>query len=715
MKQLLDKLRTIPLQPLFVVALMLVLIYLVMRDIGTYPTVFGDEWTYSSYSRLTPFRQTLLPSYLYFSLFGITAGCGDSFLACARVINAVLFVAAAPFIYTIARRIASGPVAAAVALLSIAGPANSYTAYFMPEAMYFLAFWMFSAAVFAFFERQSWRRLLVGAVLLGLMAMIKVHALFLVPGYCCFLLYAAYAQRDAGGAARWMRRGLALAAVALLVALAVRLAAGYLFAGRHGLDLLGQMYTNQASEHAGVGSRIPLALGNLAGHALALALLAGLPLAAFVLHGSHAALRARAGKTATAVLMYALLMLGVLLAVTVLFTAAVAGHGSESSARLHMRYYDFALPLFLIFAGSHITRALPAVALHRKLLAALPLAALIVVAYLKLLPAFRPIYVDSPALYGYTADPDWFDLLTGVALLALAVWVVDLRRGAQLFVFVFTPLFAVTAGGQVNNVLRTFLQPDANVRAGIFARHYLTASEIERLTIVGDDASALFKTRFFIDSTHVQLLILPQGQPIAANALPAGPHSLLLIGDYPAPPNMVSRVARRDFALLQSAPDPREAYAINFAAPDPDRERVRVQGLSDQEPWGRWSNAKTVRIEFGQPLPREMSLRLDARAFGPNTQDDFVVRIGQQARTVRLSEQRQTVRLPFHTSGSDRLISIEVPHPASPSRLGQGADARELGIALYSMAVDSGAGEDAQAAVAVRPSVDLAGRPGRAP
>jgi phosphoglycerol transferase len=672
-------------------AMLLLMLYLVMRDIGIFSTVFGDEWTYSSFSRLTAYKDTLMPSYLYFSLFGVTSQCGDSFLECSRIINAILFVSAAPFIYAIARRVTTRNVAAAVALLSIAAPANSYTAYFMPEAMYFLAFWIFSSAVFAFVEHSSRRRLAASAVLLGLMAMIKVHALFLVPAYCCFLFYAAYAGRSEAGAARWIRRGLGWIALALGVALTVRMVGGYLFAGTHGLGLLGQMYTSQASANAGVSARIPQALGNLKGHVMALALLVGMPLAALVMQGAHVRTRTQADKTATALLAYTVLMLGALLGVTVLFTAAVAGHGAESNARLHMRYYDFILPLFLIFAGAQVTRTLPAPSRTRRLMVAVPLAALIVYANFALLPAFQPNYIDSPELYGFTVDRGLFDVLTGVALLALAAWVIEIRRGAQLFVFVFTPLFCVVAGGQLNTVLSSFKVPDTYVKAGVFARHYLRPDELKRLILVGDDAALLFKTRFFIDDTRVQLLILPHGQPIATKDLPTGPgpYWLMVLGDYPVPPGVVSHVKRREFALLQSPPDPREAHTIDFAVPESDPDRVRIKGVSDIEPWGgRWSNAKTVQIEFAQPLPGEMTLRLDAGAYGPNVDQDFVVRIGQQAQTVRLSLKHQVVRLPFHTSGSDRLISIEVPQPVAPRQLGDGLDSRELGISLYSMAVE---------------------------
>jgi phosphoglycerol transferase len=683
--------------------LLLAFLYIVMRDAGVYPTVFGDEWTYSSFARLTAYKDALLPSYLYFSLFGMTSQCGDSFLACSRILNAVLFVAAAPFIFTIARRVATRNVAAVIALLSIAGPANSYTAYFMPEAMYFLFFAIFSASVFAFLDRSSRRWLVASAVVLGLMALIKVHALFLVPGYCCFLVYAAWAARGDEGGARWMRRAAGWIALTLALALAVRMVGGYLFAGSHGFGLLGQMYSSQASANSGVAARIPQALSNLWGHVMALALLAGVPLAAMVLHGAHA--RLRSDRTTTALLAYSVLMLGALLAVTVLFTAAVAGNGSESNARLHMRYYNFVLPLLLIFAGAQIERTLPVLSRHRRLLVALPLAGLVVYANLALLPAFQPNHVDSPELYGLTHQRGLFDLLSATALLALAAWAVDMRRGAQLFVFVFAPMLAVVGAGQVNELFSGFRVPDQYVKAGLLARHYLAPEDTGQLVLVGSDAATLFKTRFLIDDTRVKLLVLPQGEQIKRQALPAGPYWLMVMGDYKTPPGVRSHVKQANFALLQSPPDPGKIHSIQFARPASGPDAIRLTGVGDAEAWGRWSTAKTVQIEFAQPLPGAVSLLLDAAAFGPNEHQDFVVRIGLHEQRVRLGMVRTTVRLPFDNDGGERAISIEVPQPVSPSQLGQGADLRQLGIALFSLVVEGAGAARADAGVASAPAV----------
>jgi hypothetical protein len=115
-----------------------------VRSQGINPTVFADEWYYSKMARLQPLAEAIVPSYLYLWLFGATNACGDGFLECARGANALLFVAGAPFLYLTARSVTGRGTAAAIALLATLAPLNLFTAYFMPETMYYFGFCVLS-------------------------------------------------------------------------------------------------------------------------------------------------------------------------------------------------------------------------------------------------------------------------------------------------------------------------------------------------------------------------------------------------------------------------------------------------------------------------------------------------------------------------------------------------------------------------------------------
>jgi phosphoglycerol transferase len=112
-------------------------------------------------------------------------------------------------------------------------------------------------------------------------------------------------------------------------------------------------------------------------------------------------------------------------------------------------------------------------------------------------------------------------------------------------------------------------------------------------------------------------------------------------------------------------------------------DRVYLEGFASPEASGRWSISKEPRLRFYQPLPAELTLRLSGHAFASNVGQDIVVRIAggsSQAFRFLSTDSTQEVRLtnPWLASA----ITLVIPDPQSPKRLGFGDDERELGIAL---------------------------------
>jgi len=667
---------------LFLFALLATYLYLVLRSAGLYPTVFSDEWSYSSFTRLMPFRDTQVPSYLYYTVYRLTSYCGDGFLECARLINAAFYVGAAPLIYLVARLYTTPRMAALVAVLAILTPSNTYTSYFMPEAMYFCGFWLFSWTVLRAQGRTDVRAVMLSSALLGLLAMVKVHGLFLVPGYLVYLVYIAFAQRQPGG--RWLRQAVLLVTAALLTAAAVRLAVGYLYAGRNGLYLLGTLYANQAQTRPGLDVLVRLALVSLQGHLMALALMFGVPLAAAALQCCSSRQRHGAARGSNTLLAYAALMIPSLVAVTALFTAMVAGSGSESGARLHMRYYDFALPLLLILAGAQLTTQRDTLSWRHRLAAALPLLLLVGAAGAYLIPDYTPNYIDSPTLFGMTQKAPGLHVLTGVALAALLLWVAHARNGMRLFIYLFLPLALLVSTHRLNLYTRGAYQPDAYVKAGQYAHQYLSRGDADQLTIVGGDFANLLKSRFFVDNTNVALLQVAPGQPIPLAQLAHPNGWLLVVGDYPLPEGALRHSGFRDYTLARLNPGA-DGRLYRFA--ETEDYSMRSTGLSGYEDWGRWSDSALVTLTFAQPLPRKLLLRLDVAAYGPNASQAFLVAAGGQPVALRAQGSHAVRELRLETDGEARSLTITVPQPTSPHEQGLSADQRKLCIALYSIEV----------------------------
>jgi phosphoglycerol transferase len=665
-----------------------VFVFLLFRNLGLHPSVFSDEWSYSLSSRLMKLSSASTPLYLYYFVYRLTRHCGVEFLECARVLNALFFVAAAPLIYAVARKVASKPLAVLVALLSLIGPINTYTAYFMPEAMYFFVFWILTC--FTLSDRQRWpgRYGAVLGLLLAVLMLIKVNAIFLVPGVAAFIVDRYLRDRSPFR----VRSALTALGYMLVTIIIVRLGVGYISAGTAGLHVLGTKYGALADSSVGSARFSHMTtgiLGVLRGHLMALALLFGLPLAAMVTLVRRRDDKSEGDAELQAIAAYSLALLVILLIVVAYFTTSIIGEGPyESLARLHMRYYNFLFPLFLIIVAGQVSikdgrRNNYVVGISVALLAAFILYAL-----KSLLPLYSPSIVDSPELYGVTAVRVVFVIVAILAVLSMVGWAWNQRRGAQLFLFVFLPVSVLCSTTVDNSYLRGRLKADVYDRAGVFARDELEKDERAKLIVVGSELASLYRVLFYVDEPEATALAIAPGAPFDRNAIPSDRKWVLVMGDHALPADVVEQISGDGYVLFRLPEKSADGQAlagertIDFTHPFRFGLVKRISGLSVAQPFGRWSDSRAVKIDLFEPLPRWFDLCLTASAFGPNVQQPFEIGIGDEAKVFRLPSTPSEVCLPFNTSGGESTIAIEVPQPTSPKQLGMGSDERMLGIAL---------------------------------
>ena len=655
-------------------------VFLVGRGIGIYPVVFADEWSYSSFSRLLPLSEAGVPSYLYLLLYGTTSTCGDGFLECARVLNCVFVVVAMPFIYQVARLVCGPLLACLVAVLAVLGPINTYAIYFMPEAMYFMGFWMLTWLVLT---RDKWPAPAFGLAVGfagGLLSLVKVHALFILPALVAYGFCLPFLRQDEG---RW-RRALAIACAIAAAFLATKFLLGYLLAGKAGLSLFGSLYGAQAAGASGGAAAravalAPKALSSLAGHVMALGVLFTLPLACVVTGLPVRLPRDGSGADAAPrIRLYTALVLATLVAVVAVFTAGAEGSGPlETAGRLHMRYYNFALPLLLVVAAAEFRSQADAGALRG--LGAGILVAVAGYAAFALVPAYTPSMVDSPELRGVTGRVGLFTAIGVLSIVATIAWVLRPRWGAALFLFVLVPVIAVTGTLKVGQEVRQRKTPDLYDEAGQFGRRYLGA-DVARLTVVAPHPAPLLRALFHLDSIHAGAHQQPEGTKLVLQQFPKDTAWLLLIGKYELEDGQRSSLDFGKYSLVHVARERR----LDFRAAEWPGV-THKSGLSWPEPWGTWTNGRDVMIEFATTLPRRFELTLIGHAFGAN--GTFPVRVGGTTRTFQLPAEDAASSAVFETDGNERIIRISVPHPAVPQALGLGDDPREIGLGLRQLTI----------------------------
>jgi phosphoglycerol transferase len=522
-------------------------VLMLLRNTGLQPSIFHDEYTYSTFSRLHPLSEAPIPGYLYLWIYSFTNRCGDGFLECARIFNALFFTAGAIFIFLTARKVASGPVAVLAAAFAIFGPLGIYTVYFMPESLYFLGFWIFVWKLMDLNADSGSREWLLTGFLFGCLSLIKPHSLLLIPAVAVYI-WVICREQD-GGTARRVKNLVSFGAATA----AAKFPIAFLFAGKAGFTIFGPFY-NQFADRGTQGPDVYLKLLefaslSLAGHIMIVALLYGVPLFIAVSIASNSA---GGGENAPSAPLKRISLFAVLVALNlILATAAFTGlasSNSEDKFALHMRYYNFALPLFYIVAGA----AMSAKSLNPNLFSRLFLALLTGLA------AWAACTLMSPFLAGYLHSPEFYTLQNGLfpVFAAMSIFTLGLcfrraDRGTSLYFCLLAPLFVLSSFDMIEKARSGSLVPEVADRAGLFARNYLSGEERDKLVILGSDIQ---RAAFHVDSPGVVVNWTPGGWKRGAFALPPEKEWILFVGVEPPPGDFFSEaVPMNGFTLARIA------------------------------------------------------------------------------------------------------------------------------------------------------------------
>lgn len=673
--------------PVVVAAIMaFTLVALMVRSMGLYPGVLGDEYTYSSMARLMPLSAAYIPDYLYLAIYKATNLCGRGFMECSKLFNTLFFVAAAPFIYLTARRFCGSRISVLIVALSMLGAVNSYTAYFMPEPLFFLSFWVGVCYFMSLDAQSSVREWAVFGFIMGCSSLVKPHAMFMIPAFCLCIMFFAYK-----GLSRWCVVGLRNSLVFVVVMLATKFIVSFVIAGKSGLTLFGNFYTTTFESSASTLQRyidIFLAAPRIVeGHLLANILMYGTSIA-IILYGSIRALSRKTISNEDKIAFCTLALLLNLVVVVGLFSASVAGTNAvETEFRLHMRYYNFMLPLLFIAAATQLNEVHTLSLKYWRYLIALVIVAVIGYAAWTMMQPFTPSYVDSPELRGYTLNGKIFIALAIFSALSVALWCLSASSGAILFVLLYLPVSTAMIALHSNAEVRQRMVIDAYDRAGLFAKSYVPANEMSSLVVVGSSVAATLRSLVYIDNLGATRdLSYVEGVPYTAAQTPSDKKWVLAIGDVEFADGEFEVTRLNGFALAKKISS-MYPLTINFReASLPDSVR-RISGISHAESWGAWSDRSKVVINFSKPLPSQFDLVLTAKAFGPNVDKVFDVVVGSRHYPVKLDGNNATHVLTVTSDAKESVLTINVPSPASPKSLGMSEDDRELGVGLEQLEI----------------------------
>lgn len=659
-------------------------ILLVFRNQGLYPTVFSDEYSYSKYARLIPFRDAGVPNYLYFKLFSYTTLCGDGFQNCSKFFNAILFIASAPFVYITACRVTKKSLALYLTVLTLLSPVSLYTAFFMPESFYYLGFWIFSCYILSLDSESKKREWLFAGALFGLSSLIKPHSLLFLPAIFCYVCILALPSRN------WRRlTANVLSFLFILIGIfTAKFILSYNLAGSAGLTFFGRTYNSMATNAGDRAERffqlVTSAMESGKGHVLVLALIYGLPLVLVSLTGARVLIQTRPTTPLERTSLFTLLVISNLVCVVALFTASVAGRPSETITRLHMRYYSFALPLLTIVAAGYLYRPSYNFRKVTQYTVGLLFMALVAYAYHTRLIPYIPGYLDSPEFGGLYTNREIFNTISLFSLFAIIGWLVFKELGLKIYLFFVFPCALLVSSFYVNKEIRKQLKPDMYDKAGMFARNFLSPDDMKKLVVVGTEDGGLTRTLFYIDTGTDHMEIIPKGAPYDPAKMREGKEWALVIGDHPIPEDTFYRVQMDGFLLAKG----KRPESIDFRLESWPGLIDRVEGLFHPESWGAWSHQGIVKVDFTKPLPKKFNMILRARSFLPNLKKEFIVTLGDKVVPFALHHTSEEVlTLAFENPDQLKTIRFQNPSPIPEEELDKMESWKRLGLGLIDIKI----------------------------
>src|SRR5262249_33687883 len=115
--------------------------------------------------------------------------------------------------------------------------------------------------------------------------------------------------------------------------------------------------------------------------------------------------------------------------------------------------------------------------------------------------AVRKIYiadfVDSPELWGLTANATAGGLLGTMGIMCLGFWAARRPWGARAYIMVFLPLALGVSTYNTTKELRQRLHPDVYDDAGVFA-HLYPGEDASNLIVASSNLAGLFKVLFHV-------------------------------------------------------------------------------------------------------------------------------------------------------------------------------------------------------------------------
>lgn len=335
-------------------------VFTFFRTLGHMPQILRDEWVYYTQSIIYgPYEASGLgatSSFFYEFLYSSASVCGNSYYACVKGINWLLFLGLVVGIFFFLAKFAGYLGSSVISSAILLSPFSLYVSVFMPEILFAvlatLSLYFFWRVLF----NSSWRVVGVTSFLLALAMNTKGHGIILLASLVLAGVIAFAILRD--------RTLVGRIVVLFGGAILLRFILGFVFAGPRSFDILGG-YFDSDIEGSGAGrpststifeTALYVFAGSYLEYLFSLLVILSLPIVAFS--------RANTLSKETLVGWTIIATVGlVFLATAFAFAVYVTLNGDDHSSRALARYYEWIFIPMAVYSIYEILRAKSGVSL----------------------------------------------------------------------------------------------------------------------------------------------------------------------------------------------------------------------------------------------------------------------------------------------------------------------------------------------------------------
>lgn len=479
--------------------------FLTARLVGVNVSVLVDEYSYVLDAHYRGLSEAFYPNHLFQLFYSTTKQCGADFYSCARSFNAVFVVAGAIFVYLLAKEVSRKKwLGALSAMAAVLGSYGTYTAYFMPEAIFNFAMIVFFWSLLRHGKVENLLAWAGFGVILGIASLAKPHAIFVVPALVIFIFLWTKSTKG-----KFLIRAVLRIGSFVIASVVTKFGLGYLLAGQKALGLFGSYGTlesasgNAASTFArNAGLDV---LGTSWGQILMITMIIGVALPVSVLallqsfkldSESFEAMRVR--------ILIGLSLLN-MMAVTAVFEA-----WQYLFTWMHTRYYSYLIPLAIVVLVEAYSRNPIS---SNQILKRVVVGTFLIFASVALFTAAIPYganWIDAPD-FRFHIDNVVLSSTLIVISIGFAIWWLYDSKKPMLFALMIGLISSTMSGMHISNFLvASFGQDSTYDQLGRVLRNYLPQAELDKTVLIGDNNTSMERALFGSLSGSAAPILAPE-------------------------------------------------------------------------------------------------------------------------------------------------------------------------------------------------------------